>query len=90
VITNFYMPTRIVAGAGSLAMIGRLARDLRMSRALVVSDPVISAQSFHAQAQAALADAGEIVIRTEGPRSGTVHVHFPRFGYSAVAAEARP
>ncbi len=38
----------------------------------------------------ARADADEIVIRTEGPRSGAVHVHFPRFGYSAVAAEARP
>ena len=32
------------------------------------------------------ADAEEIVIRTEDPRTGAVHVHFPRFGYSAVAA----
>jgi alcohol dehydrogenase class IV len=58
VITNFYMPTRIVAGAGSLVTIGTLARDLRMTRVLVVSDPVISAQAFHAQALAALKDAG--------------------------------
>ncbi|RYC32445.1 glutathione S-transferase family protein [Lichenibacterium minor] len=32
------------------------------------------------------ADADEIVIRHEGPRTGAVHVHFPRLGYSAVAA----
>ena len=57
-ITTFYMPTRIVAGAGSLATIGTLARDLRMTRVLVVSDPVISAQSFHADALAVLKDAG--------------------------------
>jgi len=58
VISTFYMPTRIVAGAGSLATIGRLARDLGMSRALVVSDPVISAQPFHAEALATLDEAG--------------------------------
>ncbi len=57
-ISTFYMPTSIVAGAGSLATIGRLARDLGMSRALVVSDPVISAQPFHAEALAALDEAG--------------------------------
>ncbi len=34
----------------------------------------------------AYADADEIVIRHEDPRTGAVHVHFPRFGYSAVAA----
>ena len=62
-ITTFYMPTRIVAGAGSLATIGALARDLRMTRVLVVSDPVISAQSFHADALAVLKDAGLAVAR---------------------------
>ena len=36
----------------------------------------------------AYADADEIVIRHEGPRTGAVNVHFPRFGYSAVTAEA--
>ena len=49
-ITTFFMPTRIVAGAGSLATVGALARDLAMSRVLVVSDPVISQQAFHAAA----------------------------------------
>jgi alcohol dehydrogenase len=53
-ISNFYMPTRIVAGQGSLATIGSLARDLKMTRVLVVSDPVISAQPFHADALAFL------------------------------------
>ena len=32
------------------------------------------------------ADANEIVIRAENVRVGAVHVHFPRFGYSVVAA----
>lgn len=57
-ITNFFMPTRIVAGQGSLGTIGTLARDLRMTRVLVVSDPIISNQPFHAAALAALAEAG--------------------------------
>ena len=62
-ITTFYMPTRVVAGQGSLGTIGTLARDLRMTRVLVVSDPVISAQPFHADALAALAAAGLDVAR---------------------------
>lgn len=62
-ITSFYMPTRIVSGAGALATIGTLARDLRMTRVLVVSDPVISAQGFHADALAALEGAGLQVAR---------------------------
>ena len=57
-ISNFYMPTRIVAGQGSLGEIGKLARDLKMSKVLVVSDPVLAKQSFHADAIAALKDAG--------------------------------
>ena len=44
-ITNFYMPTRIVAGQGALGEIGKLARDLKMSKVLVVSDPVDSSPS---------------------------------------------
>jgi len=62
-ITNFYMPTRIVAGSGALGTIGRLARDLKMSRVLVVSDPVISRQSFHADVLAGLQEAGIAVSR---------------------------
>ncbi len=62
-ITTFYMPTRIVAGSGSLATIGKLARELGMSRALVVSDPVISSQPFHADALAALGEAGVATAR---------------------------
>ncbi len=34
------------------------------------------------------ADGNEIVIRHEGQRTGTIHVHFPRFGYSAIPAKA--
>ena len=62
-ITNFYMPTRIVAGPEALGTIGTLARDLKMSRVLVVSDPVISRQPFHADALAGLAEAGIAVSR---------------------------
>ena len=62
-ITNFYMPTRIVVGAGALATIGSLARQLKMSRVLVVSDPVISCQPFHGEALAALTEAGIAVSR---------------------------
>lgn len=62
-ITTFYMPTRIVAGAGALATLGELARQLRMTRVLVVSDPVISAQGFHAAGLAALAEAGIATAR---------------------------
>ena len=62
-ITSFYMPTRIVSGAGALGTIGTLARDLRMTKVLVVSDPVIAAQGFHAEALAALEEAGLSVSR---------------------------
>ena len=62
-ITTFYMPTRIVAGAGSLATVGDLARQLGMTKVLVVSDPVISAQVFHGDALAALARAGVAATR---------------------------
>lgn len=63
VISEFYMPTRIVAGKDSLSRIGSLARSLRMSKVLVVSDPVISQQSFHSAALATLKDAGIITVR---------------------------
>ena len=62
-ITNFYMPTRVVAGPGSLAGIGALARELKMTNILVVSDPVISGQPFHAEALAALKASGLDVAR---------------------------
>ncbi len=62
-ITSFYMPTRIVSGAGALGTIGTLARELRMTRVLVVSDPVIAAQGFHGDALAALQEAGLTISR---------------------------
>ena len=66
-VTSFFMPTRVVAGQGSLATIGSLARDLGMTRVLVVSDPVISAQPFHAAALGALAEmsrSGQVIYLT--------------------------
>ena len=62
-ISQFYMPTRIVAGQGSLGRIGALAQDLRMRHVLVVSDPVISQQPFHAAALDVLAEAGVRIAR---------------------------
>jgi alcohol dehydrogenase class IV len=62
-ITNFYMPTRIVAGPGALGTIGTLARELMMTRVLVVSDPTISSQPFHTEARVSLAEAGIAVAR---------------------------
>ncbi len=62
-ITTFYMPTRIVAGQGSLATVGTLACDLKMSRVLLVSDPIISQLPFHGDALTALTDAGLEVSR---------------------------
>ena len=62
-ITTFYMPTRIVSGTGALGRIGTLARELGMTRVLVVSDPVISAQPFHAEALSALTASGLSVGR---------------------------
>ena len=44
------------------------------------SDPI--------RGQLVAADSTELVIRHEHPAVGTVHVHFPRFGYSAVAEPA--
>ena len=38
-VTTFYMPTRIVAGVGALATVGALARQLGMTKALVVCAP---------------------------------------------------
>lgn len=62
-ISNFFMPTRILAGQNSLSRIGSLASDLRMTQVLVVSDPVISQQSFHAAALDALRETGVGVAR---------------------------
>lgn len=65
-VTSFHMPTRIIAGRGALGQVGTVARALGMSRALVVSDPVIAAQPFHATAVAALEGAGIAVARFDG------------------------
>jgi len=59
------MPTRIVAGAGALTTIGNLARELKMSRILVVSDPIISQQPFHAAALDSLKAAGLSIGRVD-------------------------
>jgi alcohol dehydrogenase class IV len=59
------MPTSVVACQRSLDAIGTLARDLNMSRVLVVSDQVISRQPAHAEALENLKDAGIAVTRSD-------------------------
>jgi hypothetical protein len=62
------------AGAGAFETdgiaLGQQAQAMPVDRGL---DPV--------QGELLNASAEEIVIRRTDPRAGTVHVHFPRFGY---------
>jgi alcohol dehydrogenase len=54
---EFQAATRLVVGAGSLARVGDIARQLGGSRALLVSDPGLVATGFPAKAEELLASA---------------------------------
>jgi alcohol dehydrogenase len=54
----FVARTRLVYGAGSLARLGELARELGFRRSLLVSDPGLMASGHPARAQALLREAG--------------------------------
>ncbi len=81
---EFRAPTRLVVGAGTLAQIGALARELAGTRALVVSDPGIVAAGHAAAGLASLDEAGIATSLyssfTENPSAADV---------AAGAAEAR-
>lgn len=55
---EFRAPTRLVVGAGSVARLGALARELGGARALVVSDPGVVRAGHAAIGSSALAEAG--------------------------------
>jgi alcohol dehydrogenase len=55
---EFRAPTRLVVGAGSVARLGQLARELGATRAMVVSDPGVVRAGHAAIGTSALAEAG--------------------------------
>ncbi|MEP9350776.1 iron-containing alcohol dehydrogenase [Xanthobacter sp. KR7-225] len=61
----FFMPTKVVSGAGALRVLGRSAVELGMTRVLVVSDPVISRQAYYADALSLLEASGLNIVRFE-------------------------
>lgn len=67
-------PGRVVADDPS----GLKAGDAVVVRTEEAGDPI--------RGTLVAANPREIVIRNENERAGTVHVHFPRFGYRVVAA----
>ena len=55
---DFHPTTRVVAGAGALARLGELARELGATRALVVTDPGLEPAGHPQRALAILQQAG--------------------------------
>jgi alcohol dehydrogenase len=55
---DFHTPTRVVFGAGSLARLGELARELGDERILLVTDPGLEAAGHPQRAVKSLQDAG--------------------------------
>lgn len=63
---SFFMPTRIVHGAGALAGIGSLAAAMGLKHVLVVTDTNIAPQPFYATAIEALERAGIRAVVYDG------------------------
>jgi alcohol dehydrogenase class IV len=61
----FYMPTRIVSGIDALASLASTAKTLGMRSILLVSDPIISQQTYYGRAVEQLSTAGIKVARFE-------------------------
>jgi alcohol dehydrogenase len=55
---DFHTPTRIKYGAGTLANLGELAREMGAARVLLVTDPGLEAAGHPQRAQESLRDAG--------------------------------
>jgi alcohol dehydrogenase len=85
---DFRAPTRLVVGAGSIVRLGALARELRATRALVVSDAGIVAAGHTAAGIESLAAAGLATATfsgfTENPSSSEVEAG------TAFARDFRP
>ena len=82
---DYHSPTRVVFGAGTLAHLGELARELGESRVLLVTDPGLEAAGHPQRASQSLSDAGlEVFLFDEVEQNPTArHVE-------AGVAFARP
>lgn len=63
---DFHAPTRVVFGAGSLARLGELARELGDTRVLLVTDPGLKEAGHPQRAYGSLRDAGLEVFLFDG------------------------
>jgi alcohol dehydrogenase len=63
---DFHAPTRVVFGAGTLARLGELARELGDTRVLLVTDPGLKEAGHPQRAIASIRDAGLEVFLFDG------------------------
>jgi alcohol dehydrogenase len=85
---DFRSATRLVVGAGSVARLGELARELGATRALVVSDPGVVHAGHTALGASALGEAGLAVESFSGFSENPTTVHAE--AGAEVAREFRP
>jgi alcohol dehydrogenase len=72
---DFHAPTRVVFGAGSLARLGELARELGASRVLLVTDPGLEEAGHPQRAITSLKDAGLEVFLFDGVEENPTNRH---------------
>src|SRR5882762_3754327 len=82
---DFHSPTRVVFGAGTLARLGELARELGDKRALLVTDPGLEEAGHPQKAMASLREAGLEVFLFDGVEQNPSDRHV-----EAGVAFARP
>jgi alcohol dehydrogenase len=82
---DYHSPTRVVFGAGTLARLGELARELGESRVLLVTDPGLEAAGHPQRAIQSLRDAGLEVFLFDGVEPNPTDRHV-----QAGVAFARP
>jgi alcohol dehydrogenase len=82
---DYHSPTRVVFGAGTLARLGELARELGESRVLLVTDPGLEAAGHPQRAIQSLRDAGLQVFLFDGVEPNPTNRHV-----EAGMAFARP
>jgi alcohol dehydrogenase len=82
---DFHAPTRVVFGAGTLARLGELARELGDTRVLLVTDPGLEAAGHPQRAVESLKQAGLQVFLFDGVEENPSNKHV-----EAGVAFARP
>jgi len=82
---DYHSPTRVVFGAGTLARLGELARELGESRVLLVTDPGLEAAGHPQRAIQSLREAGLQVFLFDGVEPNPTNRHV-----EAGVAFARP